>query len=63
MKNRRFNSVGVQMFRTVMAVYLVVAMVTTLLLIYEEYTTSKEGVLRELKLFKKAFDHSLAQNF
>ena len=63
MKNRRFNSVGVQMFRTVMVVYLVVAMVTTLLLIYEEYTTSKEGVLRELNLFKKAFDHSLAQNF
>ena len=33
MKNRRYNSVGVHMFRTVMAVYMVVAMVTTLLLI------------------------------
>ncbi|MCP4350156.1 MAG: response regulator [Desulfobacterales bacterium] len=58
-----FSSIGVRMFRIVMAVYMVVAMTTTLFLIYEEYKASQEGVLRELILFEGAFQNSLALNF
>ena len=53
MNKGRFSSVGVQMFRTVMTVYMVVAMATTLLLLYEEYKASQEGVARELNCLKE----------
>jgi signal transduction histidine kinase/CheY-like chemotaxis protein len=63
MKSSRISSIGVSMFRTVMTVYMVVAMLATLLLIYEEYKSSREGVLRELKMFEDVFDSLLAPNF
>ncbi len=63
MEISRFSSVGARMFRTVMTVYMVVAMLATLLLIYEEYKSSREGVLRELKIFEEIFDGLLAPNF
>ena len=59
---RHFNSIGAHIFKIVMALYMVVAVSTTLLLIYEEYKSSREGVLRELNMFDDVFDSLLAQS-